>query len=256
MSADTNKETAASPLANCAGFLTIENVIERLKENILWIGEDEKKITKEQKEEIEQQVRAQQGKNGVVVDLRLGSEYFLSSQKVPKKLDENDEYLTIRSGEFALLTTHEKLKIPNDVLAFISMRFTYSLKGLINISGFHVDPGYSGRIIYSVYNAGPNSIVLKYKERIFMVIFAKIGTKIIRDLRQNPDIPDIDHIEPKHISGLVGTPVSIQSLDKRVSKMENWLKVLGWVIPAVIAAIIGIFFGFFGPGTGGSGNGN
>jgi hypothetical protein len=40
-------------------------------------------------------------------------------------------------------------------MAFISMRTAFKFKGLVNISGFHVDPGYKGKLIFAVFNASP-----------------------------------------------------------------------------------------------------
>jgi dCTP deaminase len=48
------------------------------------------------------------------------------------------------------------------------MKFKIKQRGLVNVSGFHVDPGYSGKLLFSVYNAGPRSIVLTRGEPVFV----------------------------------------------------------------------------------------
>ena len=40
-------------------------------------------------------------------------------------------------------------------MGFISVKATYKLKGLVNVSGFDVDPGWTARLIFTVFNAGP-----------------------------------------------------------------------------------------------------
>ena len=55
-----------------------------------------------------------------------------------------DEAFTIPPGQFAFLLTEEIVTVPAHALAFISMRAKTKFRGLINVSGFHVDPGYRG----------------------------------------------------------------------------------------------------------------
>src|SRR5690554_6172564 len=83
--------------------------------------------------------------------LRVGNEIYVSpDRKVSdptrhaKKRLAPGEAFTIPPGQFGFLTTAEKISIPNDALAFISIKARLKFGGLINISGFHVDPGYRG----------------------------------------------------------------------------------------------------------------
>lgn len=52
--------------------------------------------------------------------------------------------------------------------------------GLVNISGFHVDPGYSGKLIFAVFNAGPARIHLQKGQRIFPLWMASLDERIAR----------------------------------------------------------------------------
>jgi dCTP deaminase len=212
------------------GFLTLKEVIEIQRNHDLFQADGENMLENLVK-------KFEKNGNVAVIDLRLGSEVFLSNKNVPTKLTTADEYVAIRPGEFALLTTYEEVNLPDNLLAFISMRFQYKQKGLINVSGFHVDPYYKGRIIYSVYNAGPNRIVLRYKDEIFMIIFARLAEKAGK-LKEG-----FKHITPDQISALGGAPTSLHSLDQRIRTLENWIKVLGWVVAGLIAAVLAKLFG-------------
>ena len=46
-------------------------------------------------------------------------------------------------------------------MAFISIKAKLKFRGLVNVSGFHIDPGYRGKIIFAVFNAGPQPILLR-----------------------------------------------------------------------------------------------
>ena len=106
--------------------------------------------------------------------LRLGPEVYITPheatkdpQTTTKRLLGQKESFTIPAGQFAFLLTEESIVLPSDLLGFISIKATTKFKGLINVSVFHVDPGYTGRLIFSVYNAGPSPIHLERGEPLF-----------------------------------------------------------------------------------------
>lgn len=215
------------------GFLTLKEIIDVQRVHQLLSSDDENEVTLERLE------RKLLRGNVVALDLRLGSEVFLSSNEFPKKLDVYNEYVSIKPGEFALLTTYEKLDMPKNILAFISMRFQYKRKGLVNISGFHIDPAYKGRITYSVYNAGPHQIMLKFKDEVFTVIFARIATET--DERQYSTFQNVNNLKTDGVSELVGDPLSLRSLEQRIHKLETILKAIGYGTPIIIGIILALF---------------
>jgi len=166
-------------------------------------------------------------------DLRLGEDIYVTTEKTPRKLNAMgaDGVLTIEPGEFGILMAHEYILIPPDLIGFISVRLTFKQKGLVNISGFHADPGFYGRLVFAVFNAGPNDVPLRYKERVFMIMFNKLtepSPKVEESKWQGmKDIP----IET--IFGLRGTSVSVRNLDERVKRLEM-------VFPIVVTGVISI----------------
>src|SRR5689334_19623689 len=91
----------------------------------------------------------------VSYDLRLGDEVYLTDQKEPKRLSQQNPYVNLSPGEFALLKTHEVVYVPPEYVGLISVRSSFKFQGLVNISGFHVDPTYRGNLIFAVQNVGP-----------------------------------------------------------------------------------------------------
>ncbi|TVP62643.1 MAG: hypothetical protein EA343_10530 [Nodularia sp. (in: Bacteria)] len=139
-------------------------------------------------------------------ELCLGDEVYISAlpdtpRKERKKVIlSNQETIPIPPGQFAFLITSETIKVPNNSLALISMKFKYKSRGLINVSGLHVDPGYSGKLIFAVYNAGPLHLHLARGERVFTIWYTdldeddekprnKVGYDVIpTDLMNSPDL--------------------------------------------------------------------
>ncbi len=178
--------------------------------------------------------RGAQGR--IMYDLRLGSEVYLSTKDVPLELTEENPYLIIKPGEFALLTTEEVLMMPNDLVGFLSLRFTWASRGLINISGFHVDPGYQGKIVFSVYNAGPNDVTMRFKDHVFMVFFAHLTQPV-----QKPYGPGYAHIPLDKIDAVKGVPLSLRDLHNRVTTLETLVKLLVALMVSIVGALV-VFF--------------
>src|ERR1041384_1839195 len=103
-------------------------------------------------------------------ELSLGPEAFVTTGPTgTKKKLRSREQLPIPPGQFALLLTEEVVRIPNNAIGFISVRFSLKRRGIVNVSGFHVDPGFVGRLKFAVYNAGSQNIVVSRGDRIFMI---------------------------------------------------------------------------------------
>lgn len=72
-------------------------------------------------------------------------------------------YIEIKPGQIAILSTKEKLCMPNDLVGKIGIRLQYALQGLTGLMGIQVDPGYGqGRTTEPLYirvaNLGNESI--------------------------------------------------------------------------------------------------
>jgi dCTP deaminase len=115
-------------------------------------------------------------------ELCLGDEVYISPLPDTPKNERKTTFLkgqetvAIPPGQFAFLMTFEKVTVPPHAIAFISMKFKPKAKGLINVSGFHVDPGYSGCLIFAVYNAGPLNFHVKRREQLFSIWFADLDS--------------------------------------------------------------------------------
>lgn len=101
-------------------------------------------------------------------ELAVGPEVFITSSEVKQILGEREQ-ISIHSGQFGLLITEETVHIPTTAIGFISIRASIKFQGLVNVSGFHVDPGFSGRLKFAVYNAGSRDLTFERGERIFMM---------------------------------------------------------------------------------------
>jgi dCTP deaminase len=151
--------------------------------------------------------------------LSVGDEVYVSeegSKRTAQKLKEGESF-AIDSGQFAFLLTEETVRLPFDVLGFISIRAKVKFSGLVNISGFHVDPGWEGKLIFSVFNAGPARIQLKRGDLIFSIWLADLQGPISRTSLDGgfKDIPS------KLITPISGKFTTAYQLEKEINTLKD-----------------------------------
>ena len=173
-------------------------------------------------------------------ELSLGREAYVTTDSIKAILDEETHgnmQVTIEPGEFAMLLTEEKVNMTDDSIGFISIRSKFKFRGLINVSGFHVDPGYEGHLKYSVYNAGGQEITLTRGDRMFPLWLSTLDDDT-RDPYPDPDpaTRERSSITSTDMGKLHGTPVSPSALEDRIRKIETRVNVAtGFVVLAAIA---------------------
>jgi dCTP deaminase len=156
----------------------------------------------------------------------MGPEVYIS----PTEDDDNAKNATVRvlqeregftipPGQFAFLLTEEIITVPPTAMAFISMKAKVKWRGLINVSGFHVDPGFKGRLVFAVFNAGPVVVHLRRGDDLFLIWFAdlKAPTALHRDK------PVQEHITSELISGISGELQSLPGLNSKIKSVEEAL---------------------------------
>jgi dCTP deaminase len=175
----------------------------------------------------------------VAYELSLGDEVYLTDSKTEKKekLDEKNSQIIIKPGQFALLLTEEIVSVPIENIAFISIKFKEKIKGLVNVSGFHVDPGFSGKIIFSVYNAGPAPIVMDKGKPYFLIWFSELTSAAGK---YDGNHQGQTEITADHVAALKGEIASPNVLLDRIEKNENGIKNNWWALGIILSLSIAL----------------
>ena len=154
--------------------------------------------------------------------LTVSAEYAITTANGggEKRTASPGEHITIPPGQFALLLTKESVSIPSTALGLISIKSKVKLRGLMNVSGFHVDPGFTGQLKFSVYNAGNQSLDLTPGQPLFLLWYNALDQPTIHLYKgerqgQNSITPD----DVSSIRGLVGSPAGLSS---RSSCCDRW----------------------------------
>lgn len=161
--------------------------------------------------------------------LRIGREVYISPSTASeattrtKRILKENEGFVIPPGQFAFLLTEERVKVPESAIAFISMKARIKFKGLVNVSGFHVDPGYHGRLVFAAYNAGPAYVNLAQGEDCFLIWYASLEGKSGKFVRTGPPF---DEIPSDLISPIAGQLHSLAGLSDRIQRVETEQQVI------------------------------
>jgi dCTP deaminase len=155
-----------------------------------------------------------------------------------------DNMLRIAPGQFAFILTEESVEVPCNAIALISMRAKYKFKGLINVSGFHVDPGWKGNLLFSIYNAGPQAVFMKRGDPLFLIVYADLDRDSSNIYNGNAKgQASIDSGLLSDLTGQVFSPKVLQTkLDETNAYVQD-LKNLAFIFGGIasgLAIIVGI----------------
>jgi dCTP deaminase len=153
------------------------------------------------------------------ITLRVGTEIYITPEleqahtQTKQRLRNNQGFL-IPPGQFAFLMTEEVVRVPPDTMAFISMKTTFKNKGLVNVSGFHADPGWEGPLIFAVYNAGPAPVHLHRGLPLFLIWYADLDYPS----EKQKTVPGSTQIPAVTINNLTGGVNSIHMIDRKLTE--------------------------------------
>lgn len=153
------------------------------------------------------------------ITLRVGREIYITpslDQPSPKthskQLLDPERAFTIPPGQFGFVLTEESVTIPADAMGLISIKAKFKLRGLVNVSGFHVDPGWKGPLIFSVFNAGPAPVHLQRGLPLFLLWVADLD----HASEKRKTTPGSPNIPVEMINNITGITDSLYDLDRRM----------------------------------------
>lgn len=172
-------------------------------------------------------------------DMRLGEEAITSGRR--EKVNPADKgLLTIPPGDFALVTTHEKVSMSPKIAGHIGLRSLYSKKGLVILSGPQIDPGFRGVLVIGLSNLSPRDIIIPYKDAFCTVEFFALEEPAIKAYRG--EYQDQGGISPSDIRNLIEAQgmtfgqviTALQGLSQDVKSLTDSVKTLRWLFPVIL----------------------
>ena len=196
--------------------------------------------------------------DGAAYMLKVGSEYYVtptdqSSDPKTRTLRTlgSGEAFAIPPGQFAYVMTEEIVTVPTNVLAFISVRARVKWKGLVNVSGFHVDPGYQGRLTFAVFNAGPAPIHLRQGDPTFLIWFADLDAdagdfaKKAKTPVTQMDVNVLNHVAGQ-LNSLEGLAEKLRTTDRELRDKINEIQRANAVVYVAAGLVMALVIGMGG----------
>jgi deoxycytidine triphosphate deaminase len=143
-----------SPGATPLGSVLVDHEIDELVRTQNLIGHFERHLLK-----------------GASYDLRLGREFSTSGEH--GMLSDSDPSCKLEPGQFILLTSHEKLNLPKNLVGHAGLMSKWAQAGLISLFSPQIDPGFEGLIVVPLFNGGNAPIFLRAGEPMFTVEFVR-----------------------------------------------------------------------------------
>jgi dCTP deaminase len=179
--------------------------------------------------------------------LTIGHEVYISptedttdAKAKTKQLLLDGQGFIIPPGQFGFLLTEESVTVPTDALAFISMKATIKFHGLVNVSGFHVDPGFMGQLTFAVFNAGPVPVHLQQGERCFLIWYATLD----RNSKEVKKEAVRKGISSEHINSVSGGLQSLAGLSNRIKEVEHQQRTILSLALGIAVALVVMFLNF------------
>jgi dCTP deaminase len=119
------------------------------------------------------------------------------------------------------------------------------------VSGFHVDPGYDGKLKFAVYNAGSTNIPLTVGSPVFLLWLSLLDTKTEEGYTKKAGHKQITDDDVRKLQGEIASPANLLKnfnelkldLDKLNNKFKISIAVFITLFSGLIIMLSSIFFG-------------
>jgi dCTP deaminase len=158
-------------------------------------------------------------------ELGVAHEYAMTSlagEGERRRIADGDD-IVIPPGQFALLLTEEIVNIPAHAMGLISVKASWKLRGLVNVSGFHVDPGFHGRLRFAVYNASGQTLRMKPGRRLFQLWLNRLSEPLPEKALYKNKLPPDAGIQDDDVTAIAGMVASPAGLSARIGDLGERL---------------------------------
>lgn len=168
-------------------------------------------------------------------DFTLSDEILKSSFNAPVHLTdlsvEERRDAVIQPGEVVYVLTKEKVNLPSDMYMSLSANRSMSEYGVLTLGGFAVDPGYSGKLMFGLYNYSSTPFPLMPGSKLIGGVFYQLDEDETFDVK-DIDVPTtIDEFPPRLVSiiskysptGMVSLEESINAISKQMAAIKEEL---------------------------------
>jgi dCTP deaminase len=188
-------------------------------------------------------------------DMRVGSRLLISNDSAEIDLFQKGSAI-LQPGVFALVTTHERVRLDDTIAGHIGVKSYYTRKGVVMLTGLQIDPGFEGALVIGLYNASPRSLTLEYLAPFCTVEFHQLAQPVKTpfvsgDEQKEGNIPRADKdylrtLETQSLSEMSSSlrqlTMDVASLNQSVVSLRDSINVMQWTM-GIGLTVVGIISG-------------
>lgn len=164
-------------------------------------------------------------------DFTLSDEILKSDFSTPIKFDElsveERRKALIQPGEVVYVLTKEKVNLPSNMYMSLSANRGMSEYGVLTLGGFAVDPGYSGRLMFGLYNYSSTPFTLIPNSKLIGGIFYQLNENEVIDMDLLERPKPIDEFPARLVSIISKySPTGMSSLDESIKAISKQMEAL------------------------------
>lgn len=178
-------------------------------------------------------------------DMRIGDRAILSGNEKEISIRE-EKGIIIKPGCFAIITTFENIRMPNNIAGHIGVKSYYTRKGLILLAGLQIDPGFNGVLVLGVFNASPRNLTLDYLTPFCTIEFHRLSGPVEKPYansleQKRGEIPrvDKDYLRTIETQSLSELSDNLRTLTLSVTALSRTMN--RFVVPILLGIAITIF---------------
>lgn len=180
---------------------------------------------------------------GASYDLLVGDRVLISGQYREIEL-QKAKAAQLHPGDFAVVVTHDRFKVPQNMVLNIGPKTYLTKKGIVLQAGMQVDPGFEGHLVLGLYNSSPRPAIIEHLGDLCSVQFFKLREPAVTPVDDYPElqrgeIPRIDReylysLETKSLSNL---GKDVRALTQTVGHFASDIKTLKFAVYTLLIPV-------------------
>jgi dCTP deaminase len=133
----------------------------------------------------------------------------------------------IASGEVVFVLTKEKINLPKDMFMQLSPKRGMTEYGILTLGGFAVDPGYSGKLMFGLFNFSNRPFRLLPGKKLAGAMFYKLDKDEAVAIDSIVPPKSIEDFPPRLVDMIREcSPIGLSSLEDAVSTIKKQIEII------------------------------
>jgi deoxycytidine triphosphate deaminase len=164
-------------------------------------------------------------------DFVLSDDFLKADYGVPTKISELEperrSEAVVSPGEVVYVLSKETVNLPKNMFLHLSANRGMSEYGILTLGGFAVDPGYTGRLMFGLYNYSSTSFKLIPGKKLVGAIFHELEDDESQGIDDYNPPKTIDGFPPRLVSIINQySPTGLSTLEDSIKTINSQLELL------------------------------